>query len=209
VGAFARKFLRIPGRLTVQKRRVSRYLRMRLLLPLFESHGRNVWFDPDGWYTFETISLGSDVYLGLKTCLIAAESKIRIGSKVMLGPYVSILAGDHNTAEIGRAMFDVKEKRAEDDTDVVIEDDVWIGSHAIVLKGVTIGRGAIVAAGAIVTKNVPPYGVAAGAPARVVKFRWDAETIERHEAELYPPELRLRPELLAAEQRVPFGGRAR
>jgi acetyltransferase-like isoleucine patch superfamily enzyme len=173
---------------------------MRLLLPLFESYGTNVRFDPDGCYTFETISLGSDVFLGYRPLLIAAESRIRIGSKVMFGPYVSIVGGNHNTAETGRAMFDVKEKRKQDDADVIIEDDVWIGSHAIILKGVTVGRGGIVSAGAVVTKDVPPYAVVAGSPARLVKFRWDVETIQRHEAALYPPESRIPAEVLSRVQ---------
>jgi acetyltransferase-like isoleucine patch superfamily enzyme len=54
---------------------------------------------------------------------------------------------------------------------VVIEEDCWIGSHAVILKGVTIGAGAVVAAGAIVTKDIPPYTIAAGVPARVIGER--------------------------------------
>jgi acetyltransferase-like isoleucine patch superfamily enzyme len=73
-----------------------------------------------------------------------------------------------------------------DDRDVVISDDVWIGTRAIILHGVTIGRGAVVAGGAVVTKNVPPYAIVGGIPARVLRYRWDAETISRHEAILYP-----------------------
>ncbi len=83
------------------------------------------------------------------------------------------------------------EKRPGDDQPVVIEDDVWIGSDAILLKGVHLSRGCIVAAGAVVTKSVPPYAVVAGVPARVIKFRWDVDTILRHEQILYPPDSRL------------------
>lgn len=197
--------LRVPGWLILQLRRLSRYIRMRLLLPLFRSHGSNVRFDPDGLYSFGTISLGSDVSLGLRPLLMAAESTIRIGSKVMFGPYVSILAGNHNTAQLGKAMFDVREKRKEDDADVIIEDDVWIGSHATILKGVTVGRGGIVGAGAVVTKDVPPYAIVAGSPARLVKFRWDVETIQRHEAALYPPGSRISAEVLKLQVRHACG----
>lgn len=186
----------IPGFLLLQVRRIFRRLRMYLLLPLFKSHGRNVHFDPDGFYTFETISLGCDVSLGLGALLMAAKANIWIGSKVMFGPYVTIIAGNHNTAEVGRAMFDVTQKREGDDKDVIVEDDVWIGSRAILLRGVTVGRGAIVAAGAVVTRDVPPYAIVGGIPAGVLRFRWDVETIERHEAEIYPPERRLSSEAL-------------
>ncbi|MGD0548583.1 MAG: acyltransferase [Terracidiphilus sp.] len=164
---------------------------MYLLLPLFKEHGSNIWFDPDGVYSFENIILGSDVFLGLCPTLIAAKSVIRIGNKVMFGPQVTVVGGRHNTAEIGRFMTDVTEKRPEDDLGVVIEDDVWVGTRAVILRGVTVGRGSIVAAGSVVTKNVPPYAIVAGCPARVIKFRWDVESLIRHEEMLYSLDLRI------------------
>jgi acetyltransferase-like isoleucine patch superfamily enzyme len=94
---------------------------------------------------------------------------------------------------VGRFMNEVRddEKRPEDDLGVHIADDVWIGTRAVILHDVRIGRGAIVAAGAVVTKSVPPYAIVAGNPARVVRFRWDVETILEHEEKLYPAENRL------------------
>tara|TARA_A100001391_G_C5079914_1_gene279860 strand:- start:4151 stop:4474 length:324 start_codon:yes stop_codon:yes gene_type:complete len=77
------------------------------------------------------------------------------------------------------------EKRAEDDLGVVIEDDVWVGTRAVILHGVTVGRGSIVAAGAIVTKDVPRYSIVAGVPAQVIKYRWSADAIAEHERDLY------------------------
>jgi acetyltransferase-like isoleucine patch superfamily enzyme len=77
------------------------------------------------------------------------------------------------------------EKRPEDDRDVIIGDDVWIGARAIILHGVTIGRGSVVAAGAVVARDVPSYAIVGGVPARVIRYRWDPATIERHEALLY------------------------
>jgi len=61
----------------------------------------------------------------------------------------------------------------------VIGNDVWIGQNALIRRGVRIGDGAVVAGGAVVTKNVPPYAVVAGSPARIVKYRFDEKTIER------------------------------
>jgi maltose O-acetyltransferase len=140
------------------------------------------------------------VNLGDRPILLASLSKIRIGNKVMFGPEVMILAGDHNTSVVGQFMYDVSWKRPEDDRDVTIDDDVWIGSRAIILRGVVVGRGAIVAAGAVVTKNVPPYSMVGGVPARVLKFRWDVDTILRHEEMLYPPERRYSRETLEKHQ---------
>ncbi len=161
---------------------------MLVLRPLFSSYGRNFWFDPKGEYSFENIQVGNDVSLGIKPRLSATRSKIVIGSKVMFGPEVSIHGGNHATTILGRYMVDVREneKRFEDDLGVVIEDDVWVGTRAIILNGVTIGRGAIVGAGAVVTKSVPPYAIVGGNPARVIKYRWNVDQILTHEIALYP-----------------------
>ena len=173
--------------------RAQRCLMRWLLRPAFRSHGRNFWFDPEGDYSFGTIEVGDDVSLGMRPTLIATRASIRIGSKVMFGPEVTIRGGNHTTSYIGRFMVDVRdhEKRPEDDKGVIIGDDVWVGTRAIILHGVTIGRGAIVAAGAVVTKSVAPYAIVGGNPARIIRFRWDIETILRHEETLYAPQDRL------------------
>ncbi len=171
-----------------------------LLRARFGSHGRHVRFDPDGYFSFPNIHLGDDVILGKGAVLMAARSRILIGSKVMFGPGVFIVAGNHNTSVLGRAMFDVYDKRPEDDQDVVIEDDVWVGARATILKGVTVRRGAIVAAGSVVTRNVPPYAIVGGNPARVIRFRWQADQILEHERVLYPVERRLTLEYLRRVQ---------
>ena len=104
----------------------------------------------------------------------------------MFGPAVTIVSGDHRSDIIGKYMIEItdSEKRSEDDLDVVIEDDVWVGTGAIILKGVTIGRGSIIAAGALITKDVPPYSIVGGVPARVIKMRFTPEEIKRHENNL-------------------------
>ncbi len=72
------------------------------------------------------------------------------------------------------------------DNDVIVENDVWIGCNVTLLSGVTIGRGAIIAAGAVVNKSIPPYAIAGGVPAKVIKFKFDIDTILEHESKLYP-----------------------
>lgn len=71
-------------------------------------------------------------------------------------------------------------KLPENDAPVVFEGDNWIGANAMILKGVTVGEGAVVAAGALVTKDVPPYTVVGGVPARPVKDRFSPEELARH-----------------------------
>ena len=162
------------------------------LMPAFNSHGKHFIFDPDGHYTFETISVGDFVSINRNAMLFATESRIIIGNKVMFGPNVTVIGGDHNTSIVGKFMCDVRNKRPEDDQDVIIEDDVWVGSGVIILKGVRVGRGSIIAAGAVVNHDVPSYTIVGGTPAKVISLRFgDLETILKHETSLYPIDKRL------------------
>jgi acetyltransferase-like isoleucine patch superfamily enzyme len=172
-------------------RKASNKLLCCFLRPLFRECGKNVRFDASGYYSFHSISIGDDVFIGNGAHFSAAISEIRIGNKVMFGPNVTIRGGNHNTSVSGVYMADVKTKRPEDDQPVVIEDDVWIGCNATILKGVTLGRGSVIAAGAVVTRSVPPYAVAGGVPAKILKFRWSVEESMEHERELYPESQRL------------------
>lgn len=65
------------------------------------------------------------------------------------------------------------------DTETIIGNDVWIGTNAIILKGVNVGTGAVIGAGTIVTKDVPPYSVVVGVPGKVIKYRFDSSTIDK------------------------------
>jgi len=171
-----------------------------LYRPRFAAHGENFWFDPMGQYTYSTISVGDDVALGQGANLIASRSRIVIGNHVMFGPEVTIRGGNHRIDVVGRFMKSIRdeEKRPEDDRGVVVEDDVWVGTRAVILSGVRIGRGAVVGAGAVVTRSVPPYAIVVGIPARLLRFRWDVNTILDHERRLYPEGQRLTREYLVA-----------
>ena len=151
----------------------------------FKCCGRNVHFSPlNSSFTYHSITIGNDVYIG-PHAMFKSIKDIRIGNKVLFGPYVKIMGGNHNYREVGHYMFDVKRKRDDDDLPVVIEDDTWIGCNVTILKGVTIGRGAIVSAGSVVTKDVPRYAIVGGIPAKVLKYRFTNEEIKEHEAILY------------------------
>lgn len=183
--------MRLFASLYLMITKVYRRLIMYLLRPLFGRHGSGFLFDPDGYYTYKNIFVGNNVSLGMKSVLMAELSEIHIGNHVMFGPEVIVIGGGHNATVVGRFMKNVHEKTGNEDLGVVIEDDVWVGTRAIILRGVSVGRGAIVGAGAVVNKSVPPYAIVGGNPARIVRFRWDIETILSHEMALYPPEQRL------------------
>lgn len=185
-------FLKRLAEILILWRRFWRRMRMLLLRPAFRRYGRHFIFDPDGHYTFRNIEVGDNVSIGSGAVLMAAESHIIIGNKVMFGPNVMIIGGNHNISVVGRYMYDVKEKKPEDDQDVIIEDDVWVGAGALILKGVTLGRGSVVAARAVVDRDVLPYTIVGGIPAKVISKRFEQlENILTHEAALYPPEQRL------------------
>ena len=90
---------RLPGLTISTFRRVWRRLRMYAFLPMFREHGKNIWFDPDGLYSFENIILGSDVSLGIRPTLMATKSTIRVGNKVMFGPNVTLIGGNQITTQ--------------------------------------------------------------------------------------------------------------
>lgn len=159
---------------------IFRRLKMICLKPLFKKYGSGFVFDPNDHFSYQTISVGNDVYIGPGANFSASVSSITLGNKIMFGPNVTIMGGDHNTSVVGAYMFDVKEKLPENDLPVVVEDDVWVGCGAIILKGVTIETGAIVAAGALVTKSVPAYSIVGGVPAKVIGMRFTEEELVKH-----------------------------
>ncbi len=105
----------------------------------------------------------------------------------MFGPHVFLIAGGHRMDIIGRYMNDISasEKRPDDDRDIIIEDDVWIGANAMILRGARVGKGSVIAAGSVVTKDVEPYCIYGGVPAKKIRHRFAEEQIEDHERKLY------------------------
>ncbi len=151
---------------------------------LFKSCGKDVIFDPRSIFSYNTISVGDSVFIGPGAVFSASVSKIEIGNKVMFGPNVTIMGGDHNTSEIGKFMFDVNFKLPENDKPVIIKDDVWVGTGVIVLKGVTVGTGSIIAAGALVIEDVPEYTIVGGVPAKILKKRFSEKDELVHKMKL-------------------------
>jgi acetyltransferase-like isoleucine patch superfamily enzyme len=118
-----------------------------------------------GYYR-NTMTIGDETWIG-QQCFFHSAGGLRIGNRVGIGPGVKIITSRHK--EMGR---DIPIISAPIElAPVVIEDDADIGTGSVLLPGVTIGRGAIIAAGAVVTRDIPAYAIAAGVPAQVVKER--------------------------------------
>jgi acetyltransferase-like isoleucine patch superfamily enzyme len=132
-----------------------------------------------------TMVIEDDVYIG-KYCTVECDG--RIGAGTIIANTVGLIGrNDHDHRAIGRTMRyapwvgdpdfagPAREER------LIVEGDVWIGYGAIVLSGVRVGRGAVIAAGAVVTADIPRYAIVAGVPARVMGRRFDDDEIRRHE----------------------------
>lgn len=148
----------------------------------FYSFGKNSYFGNECIFTFSHIEVGEHTFIGGKSVIQSAHGRIIIGNHVMFGVGVHIHGGNHIYDVPGIFMDEVKKEDGHDGT-VLIQDDVWIGSNAIIVAGgkdLTIGEGSIIAAGAIVTKDVEPYSIMAGIPAKKIKKRFDESRIEIH-----------------------------
>jgi acetyltransferase-like isoleucine patch superfamily enzyme len=128
------------------------------------------------WSPHKNIELGDRVQFG-PGCVVHCDASF--GNNVLIARDVAFVnRDDHRYDVVGKSIWDSPRGDAYKTT---VEDDVWIGHGAIVLSGVTIGRGSIIAAGSIVTKDVPRYAIVAGVPAKVVATRFSPEQIQRHE----------------------------
>lgn len=111
---------------------------------------------------------------------------------------LTVVTGNHGRC-VGRRFKDKEmfvERKAETSTDIVVEEDVWIGANVTLLPGANVGRSATIGANSVVRGSVPPYAVVAGNPGKVVGFNFTPEEIIEHEKALYPEEQRLSIEFL-------------
>lgn len=134
------------------------------------------------------MTIGSNVYIG-KYCTLQAD--IQLGDNIEIANTVGLIGKyDHDYSKVG---VSIKDAPWIGDADYsfkglnqkIVIDDVWIGYGAVVFTGVHINRGAIVAAGSIVTKDVPAYAIVAGNPAKVKDYRFSEDEIKKHENILY------------------------
>lgn len=104
---------------------------------------------------------------------------------------LTVVTGNHQR-EIGVLVKNlIATRKVDEDKDVIVEEDVWIGANVTLLAGVKLGRGSTIAAGSVCVKNIPPYAIAMGNPARVIGFNYTPEEIVKHERTLYPESERL------------------
>ena len=131
------------------------------------SFGRNLWLSCGQTpHNNGSFSFGSHSYIG-PNAVIGAGGPISIGDHVQIGPHFSITAENHTFADPHKRI----DEQPLNHQGIIIEDNCWVGGHVTVLDGVTIGEGCVIGAGAVVTRSLPPYSIAMGVPARVVRSR--------------------------------------
>lgn len=168
--------------LVIIKKVYHKFLYQPIIKLALQKCGKKVSIGKGCLLSLENICLGDNVSIGPKAIFLATKSKIIIKDNVMFGPRVTIIGGDHRTDILGRTMNSIKEeeKLPENDLDIFIKEDVWIGANVTILKGVTIGEGSIIAANSLVRKNVDSYCVYGGVPAKKIKDRFSKKDIEKH-----------------------------
>lgn len=175
----------IPGRAGI-------LLRNMIYSSKFSSYGRsNAFLTGTHVRGYYNISIGSNVNIGINNQIYCSDNPgglvignnvftnsnvmlnadcggvIKIGNNVLIGPNVVIRSADHNFSSADKPILE----QGHNGKEIIIEDDVWIGANAVVLKGVRISKGAVVGAGAVVTKDLDEYVVAGGVPAKKITSR--------------------------------------
>lgn len=144
----------------------SKKFRYILCKGLFKHMGNNVNIEHGVFFgSGSEITIGDYSGLGINS---RVSGPLKIGKNVMMGPEVMIYTSNHKIDDLNIPMIEQGETPKKL---VEIEDDVWIGARAIILPGVKIHKGAVIAAGSVVTKDVLAYGIVGGNPAKVIKFR--------------------------------------
>ena len=135
----------------------------------------------------KSVSIGKYTYINSNYNWTTIESNTVIGKYSSIGPGAAIGYGNHNYKYLSTHPFLYNSRYGFVGTDTELDDDklltvigndVWIGANANIKRGVKIGDGAIIAMNAVVTKDIPPYAIAAGVPAKILKYRFDEDTIK-------------------------------
>jgi len=155
------------GLFSLPRYRVLNWLKASLLRLRGAKIGRRVVFYPGVWIApGDNLEIGDDVDVALEV-LITTSGGVRIGDRTLIGYRTQILSANHVIPGRDERIFDA----GHDAKPIVIENDVWIAANCMILAGVTIGEGAAVIGGSVVTKSVEPYTVVGGCPANVIKVR--------------------------------------
>ena len=176
----------------------------------FENH----YFKSSLGYCDETASISNPVSCGCPQKIFLYENThVLEGARFIISPKgengkfimkkqsgashnLTVITGLHGYKVGQWSHYIVRSRECDVDKDIIVEEDVRIGANVTLLPGIKVGRGSIIGACSVITKDVPPYSIVAGNPARVLRFKFTKEQILEHEIALYPEEKRLSENLL-------------
>lgn len=168
----------------------------------FGNIGKNVRLDaPIYWRNTDNIFLEDNTHISRNSEFIIGngkDGKFIMKANSGAAPGLVVITNGHSVKpplEMSRYESAVKEI-GDINKSIIVEEEVWIGANVILLPGVTVGRGAIIGAGSIVTKSIPPYAIATGNPCKFRRFKYNLEEILEHEKFVFPPEKRITKENL-------------
>ena len=179
---FIRGFYTLYRRYFVYSRKKFGYIdeSAKLIPPLKLVNPRNMFLYENTKVEDSTISAAIGKFIMKKYSAAAEGLSVHTGNHMMVVGKFYRMVTNADKVQSGQVF----------DKDVIVEEDVWIGCNVTLLSGAHIGRGSIVAAGAVVAKSTPPYAVIGGVPAKFIKFKWTIDEILEHEAVLYPEDER-------------------
>lgn len=134
-------------------------------------------------FDMSLVEVGKETFGPINVISSNVGERLRIGSYCSIAPnVVFILNSEHNLNTVSSFPFKVKiskvtQYEGKSKGNIIVEDDVWLGYNSTILSGVHIHQGAVVAAGSVVTKDVPPYAIVGGSPARVIRYRFNSKIV--------------------------------
>jgi len=115
----------------------------------------------------DLIKMGKNVHINYGCFIDASQGEIEIGNNVLIGPYCVLRAANHIFSDPNISILE----QGHESGKIIIEDDVWLGAHVTIVPNVKIGRGSVIGAGAVVTKDIEPFSIAVGVPAKKIGTR--------------------------------------
>jgi acetyltransferase-like isoleucine patch superfamily enzyme len=163
------------------RRKALFMLVMRLKGYRFRKTGKNVFcYGMRSMFKKNSITIGDYVFISRDAYIYA---NCRVGHFVQIAANVAIVGGDHRI-DVAGVPLEFTGRDGMDELLTIIEDDVWVGHGSIIMAGTKIGRGAIIAAGAVVTKDVEPYAIVGGCPAKFIRSRFNEQQQKEHNERL-------------------------
>lgn len=158
--------------------------------------GKDCIIGPNSILKLENLFLEDYVIIQNNVNFITNKGRLFVGKYSVVSSGCTIIPGKH-VLKVGLPFyFNTLYHIGDIDKDIIIEEDCWIGANSILMPGVRIRRGAIIGAGAVITKDVQPYSVVAGCPAKIVATRLTAEQVREHEESIYEKKDRLSTEYI-------------